>query len=37
MIKYVLILARVPKGFIHELDIKFPVHVIMDVLRIVYP
>jgi hypothetical protein len=37
MIKYVFILARVAKGFIHELDVRFPTHAIMDVLGIVYP
>jgi hypothetical protein len=36
MIKYVLILARVAKQFIYELDTKFPIHAIVDVLRIVY-
>jgi hypothetical protein len=37
MIKYVFILARVAKGFIHELDTKFLAHAIMDVLGIMYP
>jgi hypothetical protein len=36
MIEYVLILAGAIKGFIHELDTKFPTCAIMDALRIVY-
>jgi hypothetical protein len=37
LLSYVCVLARAANGLIHELDIKFPTHFIMDALGIMYP